>query len=1237
MGKTLRSVLVGSTSLLLSCGDPSPQPAAAPARPSTPVTTVPATPAATALRLGATPLAVNDRGVPHLLRGTEATPKLPAADATSTARQHVARLAPAWGVRSAAKMPTLDAIGEAPVFGNDSGTKVVRFRQVLDGLPVDRGAGGEMHVMVAKDGSFLASSGALIGTDTPRPALASVKFVDDDAGAVARAVGDLYKKPVAAAALAMTAAATDGTRMLAGTSGDATTGVNVSLSRARKMWVAQGQTLVPAWVVEAYSSPMNTTDGDAYRTVISAGGKILSRTNLKADVAFSYRVFAETTGENHPFDGPIADITPQLATHPNTVAYPPYVLPNLITVDGLNHPAGTTQPDSWLAAGRTETIGNNVEAYTDLNPPDGLTFGDFRAVATSPGVFDRTYNTAGGALDSQDQQMAAITALFYNINFMHDFWYDGGFTEAAGNSQNVNFGRGGEDRDAMLGEAQDNALGGSRNNANMSTPEDGMPTRMQVFVWDGADDRSIGVNNRKPAAGPSAFGSKHFTTTGSVTLANDATAPATDACQPLTAPVTGQIVLADRGSCTFKTKALNAQNAGAAAIIIADNAAGTAPPSLGDDPAITTPITIGVLSVTQADGALIKGDLAKNPIQATVHRVVGPDLDGTLDATVVGHEFGHSVHHRVSVCNTSLCGAMSEGWADFSALLLVVRKGDNYDAAFPLAGYSTRSFPADPVFYGIRRAPYSNNHAINGLSFRHMQQGEPLPPAPFNGGSTANNNEVHNGGEVWASMLWEGYSAMLDQPGADFDATRLKMRQYAIAGLQLAPTDATPTETRDAILAAVHARSQADFDLLAAAYARRGFGSCAVSPPRDSVSFLGVVESFDVKGKLAAGAPTMQIVNSCDSDDVLDGGETARITVSLANPGGAALADTSAELTSTTPGVHIMTPHVAVGALAALGQTTVSFDVQLDDSITAPTAGDFTLTFAASNGCDPSVSVPFSVRLNTDDAANTSATDTFDAGSSPWTQAGLANTWTHDRATPLNGVWHGTDVDGPSDASLVSPKLAAGTGPVTITFSHTFDFENDGAGTAFDGGVIEYSTDGATWQDISGIADPGYNATITSDPLTSGNPIAGRPGYGFDNKSAPNPDTVTLNLGTALAGQNFQIRFRVGSDSNTGAGGWTIDNLAVTGITNTPFTTLVADAGECAGAPDAGAPTPGDGGIGSPPPPGVDGGPGGGSGNPGGPGGGGGGGGGGCQTGSGAAGMGAALALLAVLVRRRKR
>ncbi|HEY0987647.1 MAG TPA: hypothetical protein VGD80_11375, partial [Kofleriaceae bacterium] len=166
--------------------------------------------------------------------------------------------------------------------------------------------------------------------------------------------------------------------------------------------------------------------------------------------------------------------------------------------------------------------------------------------------------------------------------------------------------------------------------------------------------------------------------------------------------------------------------------------------------------------------------------------------------------------------------------------------------------------------------------------------------------------------------------------------------------------------------------------------------------------------------------------------------------------------------------------------------------------------------------------------------------------------------------------------------------------------------------------VVEISTNnGATWADISTLANPGYNTTLTGTPDTTGNPLAGRPAYGRTNAAFPAMETVTLNLGSALAGQTFRVRFRVGSDANTGAPGWEIDNVAFTGLAGTPFPTLVADAGHC-GAPVA----PGQpGGNGTDPDPGA---------NPGA-------GDGGCQTGRPDAGAGLALALAAVLLRRRRR
>jgi len=83
------------------------------------------------------------------------------------------------------------------------------------------------------------------------------------------------------------------------------------------------------------------------------------------------------------------------------------------------------------------------------------------------------------------------------------------------------------------------------------------------------------------------------------------------ACNPLSAAnalaVNGRIALVDRGTCTFATKAKNAQNAGAIGVIVANNAPGSAPALGGADPTVVIP----TISVSQADGVALKAALSK--------------------------------------------------------------------------------------------------------------------------------------------------------------------------------------------------------------------------------------------------------------------------------------------------------------------------------------------------------------------------------------------------------------------------------------------------------------------------------------------------------------------------------------------------------------------------------------------------------------------------------------------------
>lgn len=84
------------------------------------------------------------------------------------------------------------------------------------------------------------------------------------------------------------------------------------------------------------------------------------------------------------------------------------------------------------------------------------------------------------------------------------------------------------------------------------------------------------------------------------------------ACGPLTAldalAVNGRVALVDRGVCGFAIKVKNAQNAGAIAVLVADNSVGTPPPGLGGtDPTITIPS----VRITLTDGNAIKAQLTR--------------------------------------------------------------------------------------------------------------------------------------------------------------------------------------------------------------------------------------------------------------------------------------------------------------------------------------------------------------------------------------------------------------------------------------------------------------------------------------------------------------------------------------------------------------------------------------------------------------------------------------------------
>ena len=826
------------------------------------------------------PAAMDARiGVPAFAWGEAIRAATPSRDAPApkralapeaAARAHLADLAAEYRLTAAevTALP-LRELQQLP-----GGAAIVRFGNVVDGVEVFR---EYANVLLDRERELVALGGALAGTRG-----VAVKRAVADRGPAVAAAAALFDQGFAALATdALQPVAADGgyvrLALPAGTRG--TDGAELAAPvRVKPVWFRIGNELVFAYYVET-----EVRDGtwpratDSHAQVVAADdGRILFRRNQTAHAAFAYRVYAEAGGDRLPLPGPAGR---NGFPHPTGVPdgyQAPMVAQSLVTLANLPF----SRNDPWLADGATRTIGNNVEAFANTAAPDGFgpadasecslaapVTGDLHACVSSPGAFDHRHDPAVAPASGRTQVMAAVTNLFYMINYLHDWYYDAGFDEAAGNGQESNFGRGGLGADSLIAEAQDYA---NTNNADMTTPADGARPKMRMYLW----SSSIALAKvLAPAAlaglrdaGTASFGPASFDVTAALVVARDAATTdgpsTTDGCSPFdnAAAVAGKIAVVDRGDCLFVIKVRNAQDARAAGVLIVNNVAGGISMG-GDDDTLTTP----VVSVTQADGAAIKAALDRGEAASMrIARRAGVERDGAVDNTLIAHEWGHYISNRLvgnaNGLTTNQAEGMGEGFADFHALLLLVKDADRevpanagFAGTYATSAYaeSGPDFAPDVVsnawYFGVRRYPYSRDMTKNPLTFRHVADSNALPAWPAHSTTTAAgpNSEVHRTGEVWGSMLWECYSNLLnDRPRLSFAEAQARMKRYLVAGYKMMPVDPTFIEARDAILAVVKAQDARDHDLCLHGFAKRGAGLGAAAPGRFSTTNAGVVESF---------------------------------------------------------------------------------------------------------------------------------------------------------------------------------------------------------------------------------------------------------------------------------------------------------------------------------------------------------------------------------------------------------
>ena len=687
-----------------------------------------------------------------------------------------------------------------------SGITHVNLNQRFQGLEV---FGGNATVNIAADGEVIFAAGAL------------VRDLDD--GASGNSSLDATDA-VAAAADALELDEPENLRVLSQGRGAAEESVlsRGGISRepipARLGWQPTKDGLRLAWQVTIDDS----SDAHLWNAAVDAEtGDLLEVADWTShsspnpvDDGSSYRVFQFPKGD--PNDGP------------RTLVMNP--------ADSLASPFGWHDTDAGVGPEFTRTQGNNAHAYSDRdadNLPDPGSDADGGPTLTFDFSADLNEHP-------QTYPDAAVTNLFYWCNVVHDLTYQYGFDDASGNFQVNNYGRGGVGGDDVRCEAQD---GSGTNNANFSTPaNDGGRPRMQMFLWPGLQfglPNALTIDGPSTAAGTYTANYARYTPaptgaglSGPVVLVDDGVAAPTDGCQPYSLPA-GAIAVVDNSSvCNAYTRTVNAENAGAAALVIAHNTTAE-PPILSGS--MSPPVGIPAIAVSQASGIAIKAGL---PATGRVHRNTDrPAMrDADFRSETIFHEYGHGVSLRLTGGPNINCltgnEQAGEGWSDFLAITFLMNPAID-DPEGPRGYGQWALFEPSRVGPGFRPRPYSRNMAIQPFTYDSIKTGGWL-----DGSSLA---LPHGLGHGWAAVLWDMAWDLVDKHGFNPNAYgswetggNNRAIQYVIDGLKLQGCGPGLVVARDAIIAAANELADGeDTCTLWSSFSRRGLGFSAVQGTTD--------------------------------------------------------------------------------------------------------------------------------------------------------------------------------------------------------------------------------------------------------------------------------------------------------------------------------------------------------------------------------------------------------------------
>lgn len=353
------------------------------------------------------------------------------------------------------------------------------------------------------------------------------------------------------------------------------------------------------------------------------------------------------------------------------------------------------------------------------------------------------------------------------------------------------------------------------------------------------------------------------------------------------------------------------------------------------------------------------------------------------------------------------------------------------------------------------------------------------------------------------------------------------------------------------------------------------FAPPSVTPPGSSTLTVGALAAA-TPGRYAVTVTGSTASDSVPASFALSLNDVAPAAVSLSLPVdqaiGVAATPTLSWAAASSGGPTDYLVEVASDAAFA----TIVFSQTVHDATSiavAPALNPFTVYYwrvSAGNACgNAAASATFQFRTASAPGTCEPGTtphalfsDDVESGAGGWSTAGGSgsSTWAIStaRAASPTHAWYAKDLATVSDQRLTSAAIAlpANESPITLSFASWWQMEPSSDG-CFDGGVLEVSTDGSTFTAVPGsaIISGAYTGVISA---SFGNPLGNLSGWcgGTARPFTAGPVRVDLS---SYAGQNVQLRFRLGTDSSTSMEGWYVDDVAVSSCASAPADIIFED------------------------------------------------------------------------------